>query len=93
MVFAKCMENLPPQFIAAGVSTGAVSQDGNTITIEFEGDGALLWVSLPAALLPRLQFVTRELDALAVDVRNGLAEQRYVSAEKDTLCDGPTGQT
>src|SRR6185503_7559478 len=33
------------------------------VTIEFGGDGALLWVTLPASLLPQLQLIVRDLDA------------------------------
>ena len=67
------MENTPPQFLAASIGGGAVSKDGHDVTIEFGGDGALLWVTLPASLLPQLQLIVRDLDALAIDARNGVA--------------------
>jgi hypothetical protein len=76
------MENLPPQFLATGLGGGAVSQDGSSVTIEFEADDARLWVTLPATLLPRLQTLAREIDAVAMDARNGFGGQMYVPVEK-----------
>lgn len=77
------MTDRPPQFVAGAVSGGAVAQDGREITIEFEGGGSLLWISLPSALLPALQETLRELDALAIDARNGVAKRWHVAAAKD----------
>jgi hypothetical protein len=76
------MENTPPQFLATSIGGGAVSKDGRAVTIEFEGDGARLWVTLPASLLAQLQLIVRDLDALAIDSRNGVAGHRAVPAKK-----------
>lgn len=75
------MTDRPPQFAAGAVSGGAVAQDGSQITIEFEGGGSLLWVTLPSTLIPALQEALRELDALAIDARNGVAKRWHLAAE------------
>ena len=72
------MQNNPPQFVAESVNGCAVSKDGNEVTIELEGGGSLLWVTLPSSLLPQMQMIVRELDALAIDARNGVARQWHL---------------
>ena len=62
------------------VLAAAVSKDGSEVTIEFEGGGSLLWVTLPSSLVPQMQMIVRELDALAIDARNGVARQWHLPA-------------
>jgi hypothetical protein len=50
----------------------------NEVTIELEGGGSLLWVTLPSSLLPQMQMIVRELDALAIDARNGVAREWHL---------------
>jgi hypothetical protein len=50
-------EKSPTQFIATGLGGGAASKDGEALTIEFDGDGARLWVTLPATLLQQMQLL------------------------------------
>ena len=69
------MENLPPQFFASNLSGGAVSKDGESVTIEFESGERRLWVTLPVSVLPKLQAIKQELNVLAIDARNGVARQ------------------
>jgi len=67
------MEKPTFQFVAAAVGGGAVARDGHEIMLEFESDGERLWLSLPSAVLPQLAQLTRALDALSADARNGVA--------------------
>jgi hypothetical protein len=76
------MQTNPPQFVAESLGGCAVSEDGNEVTIEFEAGGSLLWVTLPSSLLPQMQTIVRELDAIAIDARNGIAEQRHLPTRK-----------
>ena len=75
------MQNNPPQFVAESVGGCAVSKDGNEVTIELEGGGSLLWVTLPSNLLPQMQTIVRELDALVIDARNGVARSWHLPAK------------
>jgi hypothetical protein len=75
------MQNHPPQFVVESIGGCAVSKDGSEVTIEFEGGGSLLWVTLPASLLPQMQMITRQLDAMATDARNGVAKQWHLPAQ------------
>ncbi len=74
------MQNDPPQFVAESIGGCAVSKDDSEVTIEFEGGGSLLWVTLPSSLVPQMQMIVRELDALAIDARNGVARQWHLPA-------------
>ena len=74
------MQNDPPQFVAESIGGCAVSKDGSEVTIEFEGGGSLLWVTLRSSLVPQMQMIVRELDALAIDARNGVARQWHLPA-------------
>jgi hypothetical protein len=73
-------EKSPAQFIATGLGGGAASKDGEALTIEFDGDGARLCVTLPATLLQQMQLLLRELDVLAIDARNGVGRVWHVAA-------------
>ncbi|MGE3145094.1 MAG: hypothetical protein AB7K35_05870 [Pseudorhodoplanes sp.] len=68
------------QFRAGSLGAAAVAKDGSEVTIEFEADNSLLWVTLPVSALPNLQATLRELEALAIDARNGVANRWHVVA-------------
>ena len=74
------MENSPPQFVADTLSACAVSKDGHQVTLEF---GSLLWVTVSSALLPKIQTMLRELEALANEARIGIAGPRHLTAPRD----------
>ena len=76
------MQDNPSQFVAESVGGCAVSENGNEVTIEFEAGGSLLWVTLPSSLLPQLQTIAQQLDALAIDARNGSAKQWHLPAQQ-----------
>lgn len=63
----------PSQFVAERLGAGAISRDGSIVTIEFEGDDDRIWLTLPAFMLPQLQSVVRELDAITIEARNDFA--------------------
>ena len=77
------MENSPPQFVADTLSACAVSKDGHQVTLEFDGGGSLLWVTVSSALLPKIQTMLRELEALANEARIGIAGPRHLTAPRD----------
>ena len=74
------MQNNPLQFIAENFGGCAVSSDGHEVTIEFDGGGSRLWVTLPSSLLPQMQTIMQELDTIAIDARNGIAKQWHLPA-------------
>ena len=69
---------LPPHFAADGLSAGSVCKDGRTVLIEFTAGEERLWVSLPPAALATLKTLCSELDALAIDAKNGVASKWHV---------------
>ena len=77
------MQDNPPQFIAESLGGCAVSQDGYEVTLEFKGGGSLLWVTLPASLLAQLQTIARELEALAIDARDGVGRQWHLPTQRN----------
>jgi hypothetical protein len=48
------------------------------VVIEFTAGDERLWVSLPTAALAPLKELCSELDALAVDAKNGVAAKWHV---------------
>ncbi len=72
------MSDLPPHFAADAPSAGSVCKDGRTVVIEFTAGDESLWVSLPTAALAPLKELCSELDALAVDAKNGVAAKWHV---------------
>ena len=61
------------QFVAESLGSGAVSGDGYEITIEFEGGGELIWITMPTDLLEPLTDLAARLRPMATAAKNGTA--------------------
>jgi hypothetical protein len=60
---------------------GSVSKTGLFASLEFGRDDAQLLVTLPMAALQPLAQLCRELEAMAVDAKNGVAGRWHLSFE------------
>ena len=65
------MPDAPYQFIAESLGSGAVSRDGYEISIEFEGGGELIWLTMPADLLGPLTDLAARLRPMSTAAKNG----------------------
>lgn len=74
------MSDFPPQFDAEAPVAGAVTKDGSTVVIEFVAGDQRLWVTMPANALVPLSKLCAELDVLAIDAKNGVANQWHTKA-------------
>jgi hypothetical protein len=62
-----------PIFDAQHVVAGSVSKTGLFASLEFGRDNTQLLVTLPVSALQPLAQLCRELEAMAVDAKNGVA--------------------
>jgi hypothetical protein len=72
----------PPVFESMRVEAGSVSKAGALAALEFVADGERLWLTVPVGSLRRLSQLCLELDALAIDAKNGVASHWHILTEK-----------
>jgi hypothetical protein len=69
-----------PIFDAEQLTAGSVSKSGVFASLEFSAGDARLVVTFPVLALQSMVQVCRELDAMAVDAKNGVAARWHVIA-------------
>jgi hypothetical protein len=77
----------PPQFVADHATAGAVSMDGSMATLEFVADNQRFWVTLPVAQLASIQQLCHELQSLAADAKDNVAQQWHVQISRECVGD------
>jgi hypothetical protein len=79
---------IPRIFEAKRVEAGSVSKTGALAALELVANGERLWLTVPVGCLQQLSQLCLELDALAIDAKNGVASHWHILTEKAPPEDG-----